>query len=162
MSMPPVVCGLICFIAFSGVGPLRHLQLLYTLEGMIVAQVLLITPIIAGNTETFLTALAPSILETSKGLRLSPTKTFTLTVLESKYQIFSTYLAGFARSIAEVGAVSMVGGAIAFKTNVMTTAIMQETGKGDFSTAMALGIILMFISLIVNIVVHLISERVVR
>ena len=73
----------------------------------------------------------------------------------------STYLVGFARSIAEVGAVSMVGGAIVYKTNVMTTAIMNYTSRGNFSKAMAIGIILMTMSLIVNIIVHLLSERVV-
>ena len=162
MGMPPVVCGLLCFMAFCGVGPLRHLQLLYTVKGMIIAQILLITPIVAGNTETFLSALVPQILETTKGLGLSKIKTFWLTVMESKYQIISTYLAGFARSIAEVGAVSMVGGAIILKTNVMTTAIMYYTNIGDFTRAMALGIILLLISLIVNVIVHLLSERVVK
>ncbi len=161
MSMPPVVCGLICYIAFSGVGPLRHLQLLYTIPGMVVAQVLLITPIVAANTETFLSAIVPDIKETAKGLGLGFGKTLKLTLVETKYQIFSTYLAGFARSIAEVGAVSMVGGAIVYKTNVMTTAIMNYTSRGNFSKAMAIGIILMILSLIVNIVVHLLSERVV-
>lgn len=159
--MPPVVCGLICYIAFSGVGPLRHLQLLYTIPGMVVAQVLLITPIVAANTETFLSAIVPDIKETAKGLGLGFGKTLKLTLVETKYQIFSTYLAGFARSIAEVGAVSMVGGAIVYKTNVMTTAIMNYTSRGNFSKAMAIGIILMILSLIVNIVVHLLSERVV-
>lgn len=162
MSMPPVVCGLLCFIAFCGVGPLRHLQLLYTVKGMIIAQVLLITPIVAGNTETFLSAMVPDILETTKGLALGKFKTFWLTVIESKYQIISTYLAGFARAISEVGAVSMVGGAIILKTNVMTTAIMDYTNRGDFTRAVALGLILMLISLIVNIIVHIFSERVVR
>lgn len=162
MSMPPVVCGLICYIAFSGVGPLRHLQLLYTIPGMVVAQVMLITPIVAGNTETFLSSVVPDILETSHGLGLSGLKIFYLTILESRYQIVSTYLAGFARSIAEVGAVSMVGGGIVYKTNVMTTAIMNYTSRGDFTRAMAIGIILMIISLFVNVIVHLISERVVK
>lgn len=159
MSMPPVVCGLLCFMAFSGVGPLRHLHLLYTVEGMIIAQILLITPIVAGNTETFLSSLYPDIQETAKGLNLGRIKTFFLTVRESRYQILSTYLLGFSRAIAEVGAVSMVGGAIMHKTNVMTTAIMNYTNQGDFIRAVALGLILMLISLIVNIAVHLLSER---
>ena len=161
MSMPPVVCGLICYIAFSGVGPLRHLQLLYTVQGMVVAQVLLITPIVAANTETFLSGIVPNLRETTKGLELSFPKTLWLTIVETKYQIVSTYLAGFARSIAEVGAVSMVGGAILYKTNVMTTAIMNYTSRGNFSKAMAIGIILMVLALLVNVVVHLLSEKVV-
>ena len=159
MSMPPVVCGLICYIAFSGVGPLRHLQLLYTVKGMVVAQVLLITPIVAANTETFLSGIVPNLLETTKGMGLSFPKTLLLTIIESKYQIVSTYLAGFARSIAEVGAVSMVGGAIVFKTNVMTTAIMNYTSRGNFSKAMAIGIILMALAFLVNLIVHLLSRK---
>lgn len=161
MSMPPVVCGLICYIAFSGVGPLRHLQLLYTVTGMVVAQVLLITPIVAANTETFLSGVVPNLLETTRGIGMPFGKTLLLTINETKYQVISTYLAGFARSIAEVGAVSMVGGAIVYKTNVMTTAIMNYTSRGNFSKAMAIGIILMCISLVVNIIVHLLSEKVV-
>ena len=161
MSMPPVVCGLVCYIMFSGVGPLRTLQLLYTITGMVIAQVLLITPIVAANTETFLAGVVPELRETSKGMNFGFGKTLWLTILESKYQIVSTYLVGFARSIAEVGAVSMVGGAIVYKTNVMTTAIMNYTSRGNFSKAMAIGIILMTLSLIVNIIVHLLSERVV-
>jgi tungstate transport system permease protein len=128
---------------------------------MVIAQVLLITPIVAANTETFLAGVVPELRETSKGMNFGFGKTLWLTILESKYQIVSTYLVGFARSIAEVGAVSMVGGAIVYKTNVMTTAIMNYTSRGNFSKAMAIGIILMTLSLIVNIIVHLLSERVV-
>ena len=78
---------------------------------------------------------------------------------ESKYQIISTYLLGFSRALAKVGAVSMVGGAIVFKTNVMTTAIMNYTNMGDFDMALALGIILMAISLVVNVIVSLMQRR---
>lgn len=78
------------------------------------------------------------------------------------YQIFSAYLLAFARAIAEVGAVSMVGGAIAWKTNVMTTAIMQYTNRGNFSLGIALGMILMTISLVVNIVLSILQRRVSR
>ena len=159
MATPPVVCGLICYMAFSGVGPLRSLQLLYTVTGMIIAQILLITPIVAGNVESFLSPVYPEIRETARGLRLSGAKTLGLTLLESRYQIVSAYLLGFSRAIAEVGAVSMVGGAIIFKTNVMTTAIMNYTSRGDFTRAIAIGIILMLVALLINIAVHLLSRR---
>ena len=89
-------------------------------------------------------------------------KTFYLIMNESVYQIFSAYLLAFARAIAEVGAVSMVGGAIAWKTNVMTTAIMQYTNMGDFALGIALGIILMAISLLVNIVLYVLQRRLSR
>ena len=93
---------------------------------------------------------------------LSGFKTFFLLCNECVYQIFSAYLLAFARSIAEVGAVSMVGGAIAWKTNVMTTAIMQYTNRGDFSLGIALGMILLGVSLIVNVVISLMQRRLSR
>ena len=160
MGMPPVVCGLIFYILFSGVGPFRHLKLLFTVKIMIVAQVALITPIVAGNMETFMSGIAETAKETSKGLGLSKWKTFLLLVNESIYTVFSTYLLAFARAIAEVGAVSMVGGAIAWKTNVMTTAITQYTNMGNFSLGIALGIILMLISFVINIVITILQGRI--
>ena len=89
-------------------------------------------------------------------------KTFRLLTNECVYQIFSAYLLAFARSISEVGAVSMVGGAIAWKTNVMTTAIMQYTNRGNFSLGIALGIILMSASLLVNIILTIVQRRMSR
>ena len=101
-------------------------------------------------------------METAKGLGLNEFKTFWLLCNECVYQIISAYLLAFARSIAEVGAVSMVGGAIAWKTNVMTTAIMQYTNRGNFSLGIALGMILLTISLVVNIVISLLQRRLSR
>ena len=160
MGLPPVVCGLFRYMLFSGVGPLRALKLLFTVAGMVVAQVLLITPIIAGSMETALSPLVGSIRESASGLGLSRGKTFLLTLNESKYALFSSYLLGFGRAMAEVGAVSMVGGAIAYKTNVMTTAIMMYTNMGNFSYALALGLLLLIISLIVNVLAHLLQRSV--
>ena len=162
MGMPPVVCGLIFYMLFSGVGPFRHLKLLFTVKIMIMAQVVLITPIVIGSMEGYVDRVAPAVRETAKGLGLGRVKTFFLLVNECVYQIISTYLLAFARSIAEVGAVSMVGGAIAWKTNVMTTAIMQYTNRGNFTLGIALGIILLTISLIVNIVISLLQRRLSR
>lgn len=152
MGMPPVVCGLLCYLLFSGVGPLRHLRLLYTIRGMIIAQVLLITPIVIGTMEPFIKKLYPEMKDTMDGIKISEKKKLFLLINESKYEIISVYLIAFSRAIAEVGAVSMVGGAIIFKTNVMTTAIMNYTNMGDFNMAMALGIILLLISLLVNVI----------
>ena len=159
MGLPPVVCGLLCYMLFSGVGPLRHLKLLFTVNGMIVAQIMLITPILIGTIETYVSGIAVPITETAKGLRLSPVRTYLLTMNESRYQIVSAYLFGLGRAMAEVGAVSMVGGAIAYKTNVMTTAIMQYTNMGDFTLGLALGMLLLLISLIVNLIAHLLHRR---
>lgn len=162
MGLPPVVCGLICYMLFSGVGPLRHLKLLYTVKGMIIAQVILITPLIIGNMESFVSAVAPPVRETARGMGLSAGRTVLLLMNESQYQILSTYLFGLGRAFAEVGAVSMVGGAIAYKTNVMTTAIMNYSNMGDFTLALALGIILLGISLLLNILASLIHGRLCR
>lgn len=162
MGMPPVVCGLLFYMLFSGVGPFRRWKLLFTVDIMILAQVVLITPIVVGNMETYVSGIAPIVRETAKGMQLGGVRTFFLLVNECVYQIFSAYLMAFARSIAEVGAVSMVGGAIAWKTNVMTTAIMQYTNKGNFSLGIALGMILLTLSLLVNIVLTLLQRRVSR
>ena len=162
MGMPPVVCGLVFFMLFSGVGPFGHLKLLFTVKIMIMAQIVLITPIVVGNMETYVSGIAPAVRETAKGLGLGRMKTFILLCNECVYQIISAYLLAFSRSIAEVGAVSMVGGAIAWKTNVMTTAIMQHTNRGNFTLGVALGIILLTLSLLVNIVISLLQRRLSR
>ena len=161
-GMPPVVCGLVFYMLFSGVGPFRHLKLLFTVDIMILAQVVLITPIVVGTMETYVSGIAPAVRETAKGLGLGPVKTFFLLCNECVYPIISAYLLAFARSIAEVGAVSMVGGAISWKTNVMTTAIMQYTNRGNFSLGIALGMILLSISLVVNILISLLQRRLSR
>lgn len=150
MGLPPVVVGLVCYMLFSGVGPLRHLRLLYTVTGMVIAQVILLLPLIAGSLESHVSTVAPAIRETAHGMGLGRGRTLLLLINESQYQLFSAYLLGLGRAFAEVGAVSMVGGAIAYKTNVMTTAIMNYTNMGNFTTALALGIILLAVSLLLN------------
>ena len=161
-GMPPVVCGLLFYMLFSGVGPFRHMKLLFTVEIMVLAQIVLITPIVVSAMETYVAGVAPAVRETARGMGLGGIKTFGLLCNECVYQIISAYLLAFARSIAEVGAVSMVGGAIAWKTNVMTTAIMQYTNRGNFSLGIALGMILLAISLTVNIVISLLQRRLSR
>ena len=162
MGTPPVVCGLLLYLLFSGAGPFGKMKLLFTVPIMILAQVLLITPLVVGNLETYVSGVAPAVRETALGLGLGTGQTLLLLANECVYPIFSTYLLAFARAIAEVGAVSMVGGAIAWKTNVMTTAIMQYTNQGNFSLGIALGIILMAVSLLVNIAVSLLQRRLSR
>ena len=162
MGMTPVVCGLLFYMLFSGVGPLRHMKLLFTVKIMVLAQVALITPIVIGTMETYVAGIAPAVRETAKGLGLGRLKTFGLLCNECLYPIISAYLLAFARSIAEVGAVSMVGGAISWKTNVMTTAIMQYTNRGNFSLGIALGMILLTVSLVVNIVISGLQRRLSR
>ena len=162
IGMPPVVCGLLFYMLFSGVGPFRNLHLLFTVKLMIIAQVVLITPIIIGVMETFAADTAPALRETAKGLGFGRLKEFRLLINECLYPIFSSYLLSFARAIAEVGAVAMVGGAIAWKTNVMTTAIMMYTNRGSFTLGVALGLILLTLSLLVNVILSLMQGRLSR
>ena len=162
MGLPPVVCGLLFYMLLSGVGPLRHLKLLFTVKAMILAQVVLITPIVVCNMESYVSGIAADVRETARGLGLGGLKTFLLLANECGYQIISAYLLAFSRAIAEVGAVSMVGGAISWKTMVMTTAIMQYTNRGDFTLAVALGMILLSLSLIVNVTISLLQRRLSR
>ena len=162
MGLPPVVCGMIFYMLFSGVGPFRQYKLLFTVDIMVMAQVVLITPIVVSSLESYISGIAPVIRETAKGLGLGNLKTFQLLTNECIYQVFSAYLLAFSRAIAEVGAVSMVGGAIAWKTNVMTTAIMQYTNRGNFSLGIALGIILLTVSFIVNVTISMLQRRLSR
>ena len=92
MGMPPVVCGLLFYMLFSGVGPFRHLKLLFTVDIMIMAQIVLITPIVVGNMETYVSGVAPAVRETAKGLGLRGLKTFRLLCNECVYPIISAYL----------------------------------------------------------------------
>ena len=162
MGMPPVVCGLLMYMLFSGVGPFRRFKLLFTVTIMIIAQVVLITPLVIANLETYVSSVADTVRETARGLGFGRWRTLLLLSNECIYPIFSTYLLAFARSIAEVGAVSMVGGAIAWKTNVMTTAIMLYTNRGNFTLGIALGVILIALSLLVNIAVTVMQRRLSR
>ncbi len=150
MGLPPVVAGLFVFLLLSRSGPLGSLRLLFTVEAMIIAQCVLITPIVAGLSSSIVGATAPALLEKAKGLHLSRKTILKLLLAENKITLVSVVLTGFGRAISEVGAVSLVGGNIMFKTRVMTTAIMLETNKGNFEFAIALGILLLLIAFIIN------------
>lgn len=157
MGLPPVVVGIIIFLLFSGTGPFGSLKLMYSVNLMIIAQVVLITPIVAGMTETSLTPLMNNMKPTLKGIKINPFKAMLITLNEGKYQFIAIYLFAFARSISEVGAVQIVGGNILYKTRVMTTAIALNYNTGDFTLAVALGIILLLIALIVNLAATLLQ-----
>ena len=159
MGLPPVVCGLLFYLLFSGVGPFGKLKLLFTVPIMILAQVALITPIVIGTMETYVAQTAPALRETALGLGFGGGKRFLLLLNECVSPMISAYLLAFARAIAEVGAVAMVGGAIAWKTNVMTTAIMMYTNRGSFTLGIALGLILLGLSLLVNAALSLLQRR---
>ena len=158
MGLPPVVAGLIVYMLFTKYGPFGRLGLLFTVEVMVIAQCILIIPIVSSITASVVSTNLTAVSQTAKGLGLSKAKTLRLLLNENKYALVSVVLTAFSRSIAEVGAVSLVGGNIQWKTRVMTTAIMLETNKGNFSFALTLGCVLLLISLVVNILAGVFSK----
>ena len=159
MGLPPVVAGLIVYLLFTKYGIFGSLGMLFTVEVMVVAQCLLITPVVISLTSSVCSVNGRSLLETAKGLSFGKLKTMSLFLSQNKSALVSVMLTAFGRSIAEVGAVSIVGGNIQWKTRVMTTAIMLETNKGNFSFALALGMILLVISLVANILAGMLTKE---
>ena len=162
MGLPPVLAGLIVFFVLSRSGPLGSLRLLYTLQAMVVAQVVLITPIVCGLSSTAIAGVAPRIHETAHGMGLSRRRELLCILYECRSQLLSIVFVAFGRSIGEVGAVMLVGGNVQYKTRVMTTAIMLETNMGHFEYAVALGIVLLLISFIINSIALTLQERTAR
>ncbi len=158
LGLPPVVAGLLVLLLLSRSGPLGNFRLLYTVEAMVIAQVLLITPFVIAMTANLVGVNANSINETLTGVGIRGTKRLKFFLLDFRVPFISIILAGFGRSIAEVGAVQMVGGNIQFKTRVMTTAIMMQTNMGRFDFAIALGLILLLISFLVNSIANRIQK----
>ncbi len=159
MGIPPVVAGLVVYMILSRKGPLGFLDILFTPAAMIIAQVMIIFPIITGLIISAVKAKTKVIWETGKGLGLGERKILKLLFHECRYPIISAIIAGYGRAISEVGAITLVGGNIQFRTRVMTTAIVLETGKGNFDIALALGIILLSISFVINYIAHHIQEK---
>ena len=159
MGLPPVLAGLIVFFILSRSGPLGSFRLLYTVQAMVTAQVILITPIVTGLAATAVTQVVPKLHETAQGIGLSRGRELLYLLNECRSQLFSFIFVAFGRSIGEVGAVMLVGGNVQYKTRVMTTAIMLETNKGNFEMAVALGIVLLLISFVINSIALLFDER---
>ena len=158
MGLPPVVVGLVVYLFLSRSGPLGVLGLLFTPAAMIIAQVCLITPIIAALSRQ---TIMDANVEYQEQLRALGAKSFRMmkTLLwETKFSLLTGVFAGFGRAIAEVGAVLIVGGNINHATRVMTTAIALETRKGNIELALALGMILIAISLIVTTVMMTVRD----
>ena len=151
MGLPPVVAGLIVYLLLSNAGPLGVLQLLYTPEAMIIAQVILVTPIVAALTRQTCEDLLEEYRDQLRSLGASSSKIVTTLLWDGRYRLVTAVLAGFGRAIAEVGAVMIVGGNIDHVTRTMTTTIALETSKGNIALALALGMILLAIALAVNV-----------
>lgn len=157
MGLPPVVVGLVVYLMLSNAGPLGVLQLLYTPTAMIIAQVLLVTPIIAALTRQAVETLNEEYADQLRSLGLSRLGSVPTLLWDGRFALMTALLAGFGRAIAEVGAVIIVGGNINHVTRVMTTTIALETSKGNLSLALALGLILILIALTVNAAVALLG-----
>jgi tungstate transport system permease protein len=151
LGLPPVVVGLFVYLLLSRSGPLGFMHLLYTPSAMIVAQTILAAPVIGALTFSSLAGLDPAARLTALSLGAAPRQVTCTLLTEARYGLGAAVIAGFGAVISEVGAVMMVGGNIAGATRVMTTAIMLETGKGDFQLAIALGLVLLSIALLVNV-----------
>ena len=158
MGFPPVFVGLVLYIILSASGPLGALELIYTPAAMIIAQFFLITPIIVSLTRQVLEEMTREYDELLKSLQAN-TKEKILTILwDARYSLLTCILAGLGRSLSEVGAIIIVGGNIAHVTRVMTTTMLLETTKGNLEIAIALGFVLIFISILINLLVFVLKE----
>jgi len=153
MGMPPVVLGLIVYMLLSNAGPLGWLQLLYTPGAMILAQTLLVVPIVTALSRQIIDDRWVEFREPFQSLCIPWYRSVFTLLRDCQISLMTVAAAGFARAISEVGAVIVVGGNINHLTRVMTTAIALETSKGDLGLALALGAILMTIALIINALV---------
>lgn len=153
MGLPPVVVGLLVYLSLSNAGPLGPLALLYTPTAMIIAQSILVTPIIAALARQTIEDLRAEYDEQLRVLGIGPWGTIGALLWDARYSLLTALLAGFGRAIAEVGAVIIVGGNINHVTRVMTTAIALETSKGDLALALGLGLVLLTLAIAVNALV---------
>jgi len=156
MGLPPVVAGLVAYMLLMRRGPLAFLGWLFTISGMVLAQIIIITPIICGMVYTAASISAPSIRAFAKNMGADRKQTGALLISEMRSEIYFSIVTGYGRSISEVGAVMLVGGNIKNSTRTMTTAIATLTSAGIFTDGITLGIIL----LIMAFLVMLIADRV--
>lgn len=171
MGLPPVFVGLFIFVMLVPMGPLGFMKKIFTPEAMILAQYILVTPIITGVTLAAVKAVPKQIIETVYTLGGSRRDAVLTTLMEARFGMITAILAGLGRALAEVGAILIVGGNIAYSgsvggigeglsyTRTLTTAITSETSKGDISTSIALGIILISLNLSVNMLAYFFQGR---
>jgi tungstate transport system permease protein len=162
MGLPPVVAGLLIYLLLSRSGPLGHLGLLFTPTAMVIAQAVLIAPIIAALTRQALESLWEEYAEQLRSFGAGTARAVPTLLWDGRFALLTVLLAGFGRASAEVGAVMVVGGNIEGFTRVMTTAIALETSKGDLPLALALGIVLMVVVLVVNALAQAVRDLAVR
>ncbi len=159
MGLPPVVVGLVVFLLLARAGPLGGLELLYTPSAMIVAQVIIATPLVVGITLAAVQALDPRVHLQILSLGASRRQYWWKLVQEARLSLVAALAAGFGSIVSEVGAVMMVGGNIKGQTRVMTTAIVLETRQGNFTLAIALGVLLLALALALNWLFTSVQQR---
>jgi tungstate transport system permease protein len=159
MGLPPVVVGLLVYLILSRSGPLGFMALLYSPSAMIIAQTILAFPIVAALSHSSIIKVDPIMKQASLTLGATPLQVSMTVMNEARYGIMAAIIAALGRVMAEVGAILIVGGNIAGYTRVMTTTIALETDKGEFELAIALGIILLVISFLINTALYLIQKK---
>jgi tungstate transport system permease protein len=158
-SVPTVLVGLFVFVLFSRAGPLGFFGILLTPTAMVIGQMILITPLLLGFIISALSGVSKEIVDTATSLGASGFQTIWLVLREARYAVLAAVIMGFGRAISEVGCALLVGGNMMGVTRVITTTISMETAKGDFELAIALGIILLLLALIINIVLNRLQQR---
>ena len=158
-SVPTVLVGLFVLVLFSRAGPLGFFGILFTPPVMVVGQMILITPLLLGLTVSALSGVSKEIVDTATSLGASGFQTIWLVLKEARYAVLAAVIMGFGRAISEVGCALMVGGNIRGATRIITTAISLDTSKGELELAIALGIILLFLALIINIALNRLQQR---
>src|SRR4030067_1253238 len=159
MGLPPVVVGLVLYLILSRSGPLGFMGILYSPSAMIIAQTLLAVPIIAALSHSSIIAVDDIVRKSALTLGATPLQAAIKVIAEARDGIMAALIAALGRVIAEGGAILIVGGNIAGYTRVMTTTIALETDKGNFELAIALGVVLIFIALCINVILHWVRKK---
>lgn len=158
-GLPPVIAGVLVYLLFSRNGIFGDFNWIYTERVIIIAQVIIVIPIIISNIYPVVENIRLDYLLTCKGLNMSKTKVYYQLLKEIKYSVITSLVVGFGRAISEVGSVMIVGGNIRYKTRVLTSAIVLENNKGNYDMSIKLGLILMTISFFVSFIAIYFSRR---
>jgi tungstate transport system permease protein len=159
LALPTVVIGLIAYTMFSRVGPFGEYDLLFTPQAIIIGQIVLGLPIIIALTATQVESVDKRLYLSLKGLGAKPIQILTATLVEARFGIMTAAVTAYGRIITEIGISMMVGGNIQYHTRTITTAIALETGKGEFETGIALGLVLFAVALTVNISLSILKRK---
>ena len=157
--LPTVLVGLLVFVLFCRTGPLGFFGILLTPTAMVIGQMILVIPLLLGLTISALSGVSKETVDTATSLGASGFQTIQLVLREAKYAVLAAVILGFGRAISEVGCAMLVGGNIRGFTRIVTTSITLETAKGDFELAIALGIILLSLALIISIALNRLQQR---